>query len=113
MDIRVGLDKTSKARASRYYILSQNQRKKLVLKLRENVTWNYTHNCSSWASEVIYDVPGKDVDADDWLSIETPRELGRNILVLEGKSPTSVYAPAKPGGGGGTKHSINGGSSSY
>lgn len=112
MDIRVGLERTIRAKASRYYLLSQSQRKKLVLKLRENVTWKYTHNCSSWASDLIYEVLGEDVDADDWLSIETPRELGRNILILEGKSPTSSHAPAVPGRGG-TKHMKQGGNSSF
>lgn len=36
----------------------------------------------------------EDVDADDYLWFsETPRELGRNILILESSDPTSPSRP--------------------
>lgn len=62
--------------------------------LSANVTWRYTHNCSSWAHELIMAVVREDVDADDYLWFsETPRELGRNILILESSDPTSPSRP--------------------
>jgi hypothetical protein len=94
MDIREGLEKNSKPKASRYYKLSTKQIKLLDKLLLENVTWGYTHNCSSWAHDVIYKVVKEDVDADDfvWFS-ETPQELGRNIKILEKGDPTTAHKP--------------------
>lgn len=94
MDIRVGMEKNSKPKASRYYKLSDDQVKMLNSLLAKNVTWGYTHNCSSWAHDIIWKVVHEDVDADDWLWFtETPRELGKNIIVLEAKNPTSLLNP--------------------
>jgi len=92
-DIRVGLEASASAKASRYYKLSDAQAKNFKALMKSNVTWRYTNNCSSWASEVVWAVVKEDVDADDYLGIETPRELGRNILLLEKKSPTSILTP--------------------
>ena len=50
-------------------------------------------NLGSWASEVVQEVVGEDVDADDWAGFETPRELGRNIVKLEAKQPTTLGSP--------------------
>ena len=89
-DIREGFEKKSKPKASRYYKLSDEQIGILDKLLLKNVTWGYTHNCSSWAHDIIWKVVHEDVDADDYLWIsETPRELGRNIRLLELKDPTS------------------------
>lgn len=94
-DIRKGLEANSTAKASRYYKLTDAQSKRLLVQLGRDQTWNYTHNCSSWASYVVWRVVGEDVDADDsaLLGVETPRELGRSIQALEVKSPTSRFAP--------------------
>jgi len=91
-NIRTGLERNNKPKASRYYKRSAEQKKVLDLLLRANVTWRPTHNCSSWAHEIIWKVVHEDVDADDrlWFS-ETPRELGRNITFLEAKDPTSQH----------------------
>jgi hypothetical protein len=99
-DIREGLESINQARASRYYELTAGQAAKLKRELQSNVTWNYTHNCSSWASELIYRVVERDVDADDWglLGVETPRKLTKSILLLEAKSPTSKLTPIPAGG---------------
>lgn len=94
-DIRIGLEASAKAVASRYYKLSDAQAKRFNSLVKSNVHWFYTHNCSSWASDVVREVVGQDVDADDWFGVETPRELGRNILLLEGKDPTSIFAPKR------------------
>ena len=94
-DIRKGLEANSVAKASRYYKLTESQSQKLLVQLGRQQNWNYTHNCSSWASYVVWRVVGEDVDADDegLLGVETPRELGRSIQRLETKSPTSRFAP--------------------
>ena len=92
-DIRVGLEASAKAVASRYYKLSDAQARQFKALMKANVAWRYTNTCASWASEVAYEIVGEDVDSDDYLGFETPRELGRNILLLERKDPTSIYAP--------------------
>ena len=91
-DIRVGLEASQKALASRYYKLSDAQARQFKALMKANVAWRYTNTCASWASEVVYEVVGEDVDSDDYLGFETPRELGRNILLLERTDPTSIYA---------------------
>jgi hypothetical protein len=94
-DIRVGLEASAKAVASRYYKLSDAQAKHFKALMLSNVGWRYTNTCASWASEVVYEIVGEDVDSDDYLGFETPRELGRNILLLERTDPTSMHAPKK------------------
>ncbi|MEI7867350.1 MAG: hypothetical protein WCI11_05625 [Candidatus Methylumidiphilus sp.] len=91
-DIRNGLEASAKAVASRYYKLSDAQAKQFNALMKANVAWRYTNTCASWASEIVYEVVGEDVDADDYMGFETPRELGRNILLLEKTDPTTVYA---------------------
>lgn len=92
-DIRIGMEASAKAAASRFYKLSSAQANKFNSMVNSNSHWFYTNNCSSWASSVVKEVVGEDVDADDWFGIETPRELGRNILLLERKYPTSIHRP--------------------
>jgi hypothetical protein len=92
-DIRVGMEASAKAVASRYYGLSEAQAKHFNALMKANVAWRYTNTCASWASEVVDEVVKEDVDADDWAGFETPRELGRNILKLEAQHPTSVGTP--------------------
>ena len=82
-----------------------------VDKLAEGETWGYTNNCSSFASETFYDVTGVDVDADDWFGIETPRELGSNIMDMNGGVPSNYNGPSVPAPGpGGSSSSSSGGS---
>lgn len=94
-DVRIGYEKGYKPAASRYYKLSEAQAKHFVKLLDANAGWRLTNTCASWASEVVYAVVGEDVDADDNFGFETPRELGRNILLLEKKDPTSKLNPKK------------------
>jgi len=99
-DIRVGLEGTRFPKASRFYQLTSLQTLKLEQALKRNVTWRYTNSCVSWASELIEEIVGVDIDADDWIGFETPRELGRHILELENNSPTSrtnptIYRPQR------------------
>lgn len=92
-DIRIGLEAGSTAKASRYYTLSAAQAARFDTLVKANVHWFYTHNCSSWASDMVAAIVREDVDADDWMGFETPRELGRNIQRLEARNPTSVSTP--------------------
>lgn len=92
-DIRVGMEASATAVASRYYRLSDAQAKHFNTLMMANVSWRYTNTCASWASEVVAEVVGEDVDADDNLGFETPRELGESILALEAKQATSISAP--------------------
>lgn len=94
-DIRVGLEAGQGSAASRYYRLSPAQADSFNAATRANVQWFYTHNCSSWASDVVSEIIDEDVDADDLLGVETPRELGRNIQRLEQGDPTSISAPKR------------------
>jgi len=92
-DIRVGLELNSQAIASRYYKLTGPQAVQFNKIIGANVHWQYTHNCSSFATDTVYAILKADVDADDYFGLETPRELGRNILLLEAKSRTSIISP--------------------
>lgn len=92
-DLRIGYEDSYAAVSSRYYQLSTQQETKLNLLLNKAAYWATTNNCSSWAHDVVLEVVKEDVDADDWLGIETPRELGRNIDLLEMKDPTSLEKP--------------------
>lgn len=68
----------------------------LITKIK-NVPWQYTNTCASWASELLNEVTGVDIDADDWGGFETPRELGTHIMKLEAmKGRSSRINPASP-----------------
>lgn len=92
-DVRRNYEASYVAVASRYYRLSAPQSEHFDRLVRTNAHWQYTNNCSSWASSIVRALIREDVDADDNFGIETPRELGRNILLLEAKSPSSVLSP--------------------
>lgn len=92
-DVRINLESGSRSAASRYYRLTPGQTMRLNFLLNRTAAWNYTNNCSSWATELVVGVLGEDVDADDWVGLETPRELGASILRLEAKQRTSPLQP--------------------
>lgn len=99
-DIRVGLEGTRFPKASRFYQLTSLQTLKLEQALKRNVTWRYTNTCASWANELLEEIVGVDIDADDWGGFETPRELGKHILELEINRPSSrtnpvIYRPQR------------------
>lgn len=91
-DVRIGME-PAKGLANRYYALTQLQYTQLIKLINTTEHWFYTNNCSSWSSEVLRRVFRTEVDADDWLGVETPRELTRNIQILERRDPTSAEAP--------------------
>ncbi len=92
-DIRIGREANSRPVASRYYTLTNEQAAKLDVALKENVTWGATMTCAGWASETVSEVTGKKLNATEFLSIETPRELVNSIKELEAKEPTAPNQP--------------------
>ena len=87
-DIRVSfpLDAWSPQRYPYIYCerLDDAKVQKLKTEVAKVVTWACTHNCASFASETFFTVTGTDVDADELLGLETPREIGQNIRVKNG-----------------------------
>ncbi|ATS37583.1 MULTISPECIES: hypothetical protein [Xanthomonas] len=93
-DIRSGMEKGQRSDADRYYELSPAQTQALNQALRENVTWELNNNCSSWASETVSRVTGRQIDAGTWLpTVETPNALIGTIRELESRYPTSPSTP--------------------
>ncbi|MEQ8034839.1 XVIPCD domain-containing protein [Xanthomonas sp. WHRI 6106] len=88
-DIREGREAGSDATASRYYTLTPEQAKELEIALQQNVTWGPTTTCAGWASDTVTSVTGNRLDATEFLSIETPRELVKTIRQLEAEQPTA------------------------
>jgi len=43
--------------------------------------WTTNYNCASFASETFHSVTGIDIDADEFLGYETPREIGQHIII--------------------------------
>lgn len=95
-DIRVGREANSRPTASRYYTLTPDQAAKLDLALKQDVSWGATMTCAGWASETVSDVTGRRLNATEFLSIETPRELVKTINALEAKEPTAPSQPLAP-----------------
>ena len=85
-DIREDLDCDDVSGYTYFYCEPISDEKKDVLDglVVANVEWTCTNTCASFASDTFYAVTGKDVDADDFLGIETPREISKSILALNG-----------------------------
>lgn len=95
-DIREGMEDGSSPAHSRFYELDPLQKKRWIDYLNNKATWSYTNTCAAWASDGVKSVVGEDVDADDWLGFETPRELSQSIIELERRLPTSPTSPLPP-----------------
>jgi hypothetical protein len=82
------------AKASRYYKLYPNQIHQLVKVIGAYTGWRFTHNCASWATDVVRKLVGEELDSAELLGvINTPRALGSAILKLEARIPTSREMP--------------------
>lgn len=66
--------------------ITQQERADLNALVAGNVEWTCTNNCASFASETFYDVTGTDIDNDDTLGFDTPREIGKSIRAANGGS---------------------------
>ncbi len=91
-DVRIGME-PAKGLANRYYALTHVQNMQLIKLINTTEHWFYTNNCSSWSSEIVRRIFRTEIDADDWMGFETPREIARSIQSLEMREPTSVEAP--------------------
>ncbi|MDP6716705.1 MAG: hypothetical protein QF368_19045 [SAR202 cluster bacterium] len=65
----------------------------LEASLAEDWDWVITCTCASLASEVFYEVTGVDIDADEFLGFETPREIGEHIIEANGGTATPTGTP--------------------
>lgn len=95
-DIRVGMERRFKSDADRYVELTPEQAVKLEAALKANVTWSPTTTCAGWASDTMKTVTGREINATEFMSIETPRELIRTIRALEHTEPTTLEKPRAP-----------------
>jgi len=95
-DVRVGLEAAS-GLYNRYFELSAIKYAKFIQLVATTAHWRMTNNCSSWASDMIYNLFKIDIDADEFLGLETPRELSDSIRILEMKQKTSIASPKKTG----------------
>jgi RHS repeat-associated protein len=101
-DVRQGLEDGQSPAHSRYYDLDPQQMKKWVDYMNKKDEWKYTNTCAAWASDGVKYVVGEDVDADDWVFFQTPRELSESIIELESRTPTSPDSPLPPSPNRGT-----------
>ena len=94
---------------NRYYGLNSQQKGALLGFVGSPKHWSYFleiggvlrpipwYNCASFASDAVRVAVGDDVDADDVLGFETPRELGESIGILEAQNPTQDLNPLNGG----------------
>jgi hypothetical protein len=67
------------AKYSEYKSISEIKYKKFVQYKDEKDAWMPTHTCADWARDGYKVATGIDLDVDDWLGLETPRELSETI----------------------------------
>ena len=102
-DSDVRTDFAGDAHLGTYYyavVITAEQMAELEDALAEDWDWVITCTCASLASEVFYDVTGVDIDADDFLGFETPREIGEHIIEANGGTATPTGTPSGGGGDG-------------
>ena len=93
--------------------ITEEQMTALEAALAEDWSWVITCTCASLASEVFFDATGVDIDADDFLGFETPREIGEHIIEANGGTSTPAGTPpAAPVPDGTSTSSDDDGSSS-
>jgi len=82
------------AKASRYYKLYPQQLQQVVKVLGAYTGWRFTHTCASWATDVVKQLVGEDLNSAELLgATNTPRALGNAIQALEARIPTSIDMP--------------------
>lgn len=107
-DIRINIEPPS-SDFQRFYVLTEQQQQNLVGLINAGRSWAYTYTCASFVEEAAIVSTGEDVDADDIVGFETPRELSGSILELEAVDPTSSKNPNAGGGDdGGSLNSFTG-----
>jgi len=79
---------------NRFYKLNESQLGALTAFLHEDHTWTCFNTCASFASDAVMIATGEDLDADDVLGIETPRELSESIRDMEKTDPSDDIDPS-------------------
>lgn len=94
-DVRVDLEAGAIPLVSRYYELTQAQLVLLNSFINRPDVWGYINSCAAWATRLLRDVTGESVSAIDYTVFSTPRELGRELQILERRSPTTKTSPCR------------------
>ncbi len=84
-------------RYNRYFFLNPQEKKALATYISPVRHWTYWYTCASFSEGAVMAATGEDVDADDILGFETPREFGESIQQLEASDPTSRLNPLNGG----------------
>lgn len=95
-DVRVNRE-PSYGLHNRYFFLNPTEKQALINYINTVFHWTYWYTCASFAEGSVMAVTGEDVDADDYLGFETPREFGSSINALEVTDPTVRINPVNGG----------------
>ena len=107
-DVRANMELTDYCAHKRFFLLKPSQKQALDQYVSVVRHWTMTFTCASFAHDAVYTAVGVDIDADDILGFETPREFGIHIQELEDTDPTSALNPTGGGGGSGSANSFEG-----
>lgn len=78
-DVRSNMEAGQQAVSSRSYRLTNAQYRQFQRYLLVPDTWSYGHTCADWARDGMQAATGINLDVDDYLGIETPRELSETL----------------------------------
>lgn len=92
-DVQIGLERGSGAVVSRFYALNAIQVISLNHFINRPDVWGYLNTCAAWATKLLREVLGVNIDSIDYLFFSTPRELGKTLERLEQKYPSSRLLP--------------------
>lgn len=95
-DVEFGREtaKAYRAKASRYYRLTQTEARSATRVLTTNASWRFSNTCASWATNVVRGLTGEELGSSEWGGwTNTPRALANAIVALERKQPTSLASP--------------------
>ena len=68
-----------KTHASLSVVIDQGDYDALMAYVSKADTWSPTRTCADWSRDAFYAATGQYLDVDDYLGIETPRELSESI----------------------------------
>ena len=95
-DVQFGLEdkRHYRARASRYYGLTQNEGMLASRTIGVYTGWRVTNTCATWATRVVKELTGEELDSPEFGGLtNTPRALGSAILLLESTQHTTLEHP--------------------
>lgn len=92
-DVRVGMEVGARAVVSHYYGLSSGQLERLNRYINRPEAWGYLNTCAAWVAQLVREVIGTRLSAVDYFAFSTPRELGKELFLLEKKFPTTRRSP--------------------